>query len=71
MKKEHIEYRINKKGAECFRTESYEEAKARLKELQAAKPNVKYDMQSRHVRCDYKGRPQYDWKGRLEWSPWD
>ena len=70
MKRDRYEYRINKKGAECFRTEFYEEAKAKLEELHAARPNVRYDMQRRHVIYDYRGRPQYDWKGRLKWSEW-
>lgn len=64
------EYRINKKGAECFRTDSYEEAKARLERLRAEKPNVKYDMQSRTVRLDRQGRIILDPFGRPDWSPW-
>ena len=68
--KEKHEYRINKKGAECFRTESFDEAKAKLEELQAKKPNVRYDMQSRYVRVNRVGTPELDWLGRPQWSPW-
>lgn len=64
------EYRVNKKGAECFRTEFYEEAKAKLEELQAAKPNVRFDLQKRYVYLDKHGVPRMDYLGRPQWSPW-
>lgn len=73
MMKYRYEYRINKKGAECFRTEFYEEARAKFEELRTAKPNVRYDMQRRHVVYDHKGRPMYDGYSLdgLQWSLWE
>lgn len=70
MTRRRYEYRVNKKGAECFRTEIYEEAKAKLEELQAAKPRVKFDIQRRHVDLDKHGVPRLDYLGRPQWSPW-
>ena len=64
------EYRINKKGAECFRTEFYEEAREKLEELRSRRPNIRYEMQIRHAEYDYCGKPRYDWKGRRMWSIW-
>ena len=64
------QYRVNKKGAECFRTDSYEDAKAKLKELRAKKPNVRFDMQKRYIRVNRVGAPELDWLGRPWWSPW-
>ena len=68
--RERYEYRINKKGAECFRTDSYMEAKAKLEELRSKKPAVKYDMQRRSVRVNRVDTPDIDWLGRPAWSPW-
>lgn len=70
MLKYRHEYRINKKGAECFRTELYEEAKVKLAELQAKKPNVEFTIQTRSVRVNRAGTPELDWLGRPQWSPW-
>ena len=50
----HVQYRINKKGAECFRTGDYEEAKAKLEELNAKRPGI-YTMQRRSTRLDRYG----------------
>ena len=50
------EYRINKKGAECFRTEDWEEASSKLAELQSKRPGV-YTMQRRHRRENKYGQP--------------
>jgi len=50
----HVQYRINKKGAECFRTGDLEEAKAKLAELSAKRPGI-YTMQERHTRLDRYG----------------
>lgn len=49
------EFRINKKGAECFRTENKEEAYSRLKELQQKRPGI-YTMQTRHRRENKYGQ---------------
>lgn len=65
------EYRVNKKGAECFRTDTYEKAAAKLKELQDKKPNVRFDIQSRSVRLDKYGVALRDHLGRPRWSPWE
>lgn len=70
MDRIRYEYRVNKKGAECFRTEIYEEAKARLEDLKAKKPNVKFDMQRRYVYLDKHGLPRLDYLGRPQWTPW-
>jgi len=64
------EYRINKKGAECFRTDSHDAARAKLEELKAKKPNGIYDIQSRSVRLDRYGNAERDYMGRPRWSPW-
>ena len=63
------EYRINKKGAECFRTRSYEEAKAKLKELNTNRPV--HTMECRHIELNKYGRfAQDDDLGRPIWSRW-
>ena len=64
------EYRVNKEGAVCFRTDSFEKAKAKLEELRAKKPNVKFDLQTRSVPLDKYGVALRDYKGRPMWSPW-
>ena len=64
------EYRINKKGAECFRSRSLEETKTKLEELRTKKPNVNYEMQSRHARLDKRGVTERNWKGETAWSIW-
>lgn len=63
------EYRINKKGAECFRTRNHEEALQKLNELNA-KRNV-YTLQSRSVRVNKYGVLEQDWQGRPAWSIWN
>lgn len=50
------EYRINKKGAECFRTEDHEALALKLKALQEKRPNI-YTTQSRHRRENKYGQP--------------
>ena len=59
--KTRYEYRINKKGSECFRTEIYQEAKQKLDELNAKRPV--YTMQSRSM--SYGG-----YIDRPDWTPW-
>ena len=63
MIKYRYEYRINKKGAECFRTEDQELLFKKLAELKAKKPNVAYTTQSRSCRLDRYGM-------RSEWGIW-
>jgi hypothetical protein len=58
------EYRINKKGAECFRSRDLEQTKDRLRTLSGRRPGV-YTMQARSIRLDRYGRP-YD----RDWTPW-
>ena len=50
------EYRINKKGAECFRTEDREAAYNKLAQLQAKRPVV-YTMQTRCRNENRYGQP--------------
>lgn len=50
------EYRINKKGAECFRTSDREEAQNKLLQLQAKRPGI-YTMQTRTRRENKYGQP--------------
>jgi len=69
MSKTVSEYRINKKGAECFRTRSTDEAHKKLKELQAKRPGI-YTLQARHVSVNNVGTPQLDWRGEPAWSAW-
>ena len=57
------EYRINKKGAESFRTEDPELCRRKLKELNGARPVPIYTMQSRSMR--YGG-----FIVQPSWSPW-
>lgn len=61
----HVQYRINKKGAECFRTGDRDEAEAKLAELSAKRPGI-YTMQYRSVRCDRYGCEEQD----LERTVW-
>ena len=71
MTKYIYEYRVNKKGAECFRSSSYEEAKQRLEYLQARHPHTRFDLQSRSARLDKHGLTERNWKGETNWSIWD
>ena len=63
------EYRINKKGAECFRTTDGEKAHAKFKELSAKRPGI-YTMQSRTVYLTRHGVELTDSSGRPLWSAW-
>ena len=62
------EYRINKKGAECFRTRNYSEAKEKLDALNAKRPI--YTMQSRSCQMDRYGVMMSDASGTPLWSMW-
>ena len=64
------EYRINKKGCECFRSDDREKVLERFKELSEKHPGI-YTMQSRS--CDYEpgcGYLMHDHLGRPRWSIW-
>lgn len=63
------EYRINKKGAECFRTRDLEVCKAKLAELSAKRPGV-YTMQTRYCSVNRHGVLEQDYKGDPQWSIW-
>lgn len=64
------EYRINKKGCECFRTRYQEEAYRKLAELQAKRPGI-YTMQSRHYPLNrYGGVELNNITGQPNWSLW-
>ena len=53
----HVQYRINKKGAECYRCRTREEAEEKLAELRAKRPGNPgiYTMQRRETRLDRYG----------------
>ena len=59
------EYRINKKGCECFRTYDAKIAYEKLHELQNKRPGI-YTLQSRSLRLTRYGVPE---PGQT-WSPW-
>ena len=63
------EYRINKKGCECFRTRYLDEATDKLKQLQASRPGV-YTMQHRDVQLDRYGVAPVNIYGKIQWSAW-
>ena len=65
--KTETEYRINKKGAECYRTRDWDDLKQRLNALIAKNPARAgvYTTQSRHRRKDSRGM-WYD----TDWSIW-
>lgn len=63
------EYRINKKGRECFRSESFELAREKLAELEKQRPGV-YTMQWRNCPCNKVGTLETDGAGRPIWSAW-
>ena len=64
------EYRINKKGCECFRTDSEDRLAAKLSQLQERKPNVVYVVQRRNCQVDKRGILLADGSGRPIWSSW-
>ena len=58
------EYRINKRGAECFRTTDPQKVLERFKELDGKHKGI-YTMQCRNIRLDRYGMP-YD----RDWTAW-
>ena len=64
------EYRINKKGAECFRTRDEDAAKEKLHELSEKRPGI-YTMQTRYVKVNRFGVYDQNWKGEPNWSVWN
>ena len=60
------EYRINKKGCECFRTCDLDEAKQKLAELSAKRPGI-YTMQRRSTKLDKYGCEEQPLAGKI-WS---
>lgn len=64
-----IEYRITKKGAECFRTRDRQQAYQRLQDLSATRPGV-YALQTRSVQLTRFGAELTDLSGRALWSDW-
>lgn len=70
MQKYVTEYRINKKGCECFRSRSLEEAHEKLKELQAKRPGV-YTIQHRDCPLNKYGELYRVTPGSpANWSTW-
>ncbi len=69
MIKSKSEYRVTKKGSECFRAGTYEEAKQKFDQLTGGKPSAKYGIQ--HRSCRYEGGSlAKDHLGRPDWTPW-
>lgn len=69
MQQYRSEYRINKKGAECFRSSSYEECRKKFAELSVKRPGI-YSMQCRRIQVDRYGVLITDGAGRPLWSCW-
>jgi len=63
------EYRINKKGAECFRTDDRDEAYSRLTQLQEKRPGV-FTIQSRYRRENAYGQSIIINTPHDGWSDW-
>lgn len=64
------EYRINKKGCECYRTRSHKDLGRKLNELTAAHPNTKFAIQTRYVPTTRHGAPRLLPNGEPQWSTW-
>lgn len=71
MIKYTYEYRINKKGSECFRSDSLDKTKAKLQELKERKPNLIFTMQSRCCRLNKYDEKELTWNGKPAWSIWN
>ena len=69
LPKEVTEYRINKKGCECFRTRDREEAYMKLAELQSKRPGI-YTIQSRSYPLNRYGVPDLGISGQVNWTMW-
>lgn len=65
-----FEYRINKKGCECFRTRSRSELIKKNAELVAQHPNTAYTIQTRYVNVNRYGVPELLPNGEPQWSTW-
>ena len=65
-----FQYRITKKGCECFRTSIRKELTAKLNELTEAHPNTKYAIQIRYVPTNRVGAPLLLPNGEPQWSTW-
>ncbi len=63
------EYRINKKGAECYRTRDFEDLKEHYFKLAKNRPGV-YTVQTRWVRLEWADVSEKNWKGQPNWSHW-
>ena len=69
MTQSRTEYRINKKGSECFRTTDGQAAYAKLKELSDKRPGI-YAIQIRICKLDRYGIMERDCSGHPLWSAW-
>ena len=68
--KYRTQYRVNKKGCECFRTWYSDEAYEKLAELSAKRPGV-YTIQTRSYPVNKVGAPAVvDSFGNPSWSSW-
>ena len=70
MQKYATEYRINKKGCECFRSRSLEQTQQKLKDLQAAHPKALYTVQTRSCPIDRYGVIFQNSLGQPMWGSW-
>ena len=68
-RKDKVEFRINKKGRECFRTFDYFAAHEKLNELNEQKPGI-YEMQTRTCRLTKYGVLETDLSGKPLWTIW-
>jgi len=64
------EYRINKKGCECFRSREWKYIQKKMAELKSAKPGGKFTIQRRSARKEKNGFLERDYMGRINWTPW-
>lgn len=64
MMKYMYQYRINKRGAECYRSTDYRAVLDRYDTLHQRHPEI-YTVQVRDIRLNQHGMP-YD----RDWSPW-
>ena len=64
------EYRVNKKGCECFRTTDEERAKKYFFKCNLGRPYGVYTMQRRFCPVNRLGVLEEDGLGRPQWSCW-
>ena len=58
------EYRINKRGCECFRSREWKYIQKKMAELKSVKPGCKFTIQRRSARKEKDGFLERDYMGR-------